>query len=125
MSDKWTAGDLLGTLFAGGINGYALVHLEQMGSGIVGLGLGGIVAFAVATIFSRILSRIFTSSASGSFADVIAIKSWPHLLIWGAINGIAFALLFPYVVTGTATGVLLGAATYYLPNVVTYLLAMN
>lgn len=122
---KWSVMDLFGTLIAGGVNGYALVALQQNGMGMLGLALGGIVAYGVATIIARILTRIVAPSTStpADLMTVLKVEDWPKYIIWGAMNGVAFFLLQPYVGYTMIAGVLLGTATYYLSKILTYLMA--
>jgi len=117
--------DLFNVLIAGAANGYALVSVRAAGSSFAGIALAGIVAYAGATILVRILESVFASHGTKNVTDLLAVKSWPKFLIWGAINGIAFALLAPYVVTGTATGILLGTGTYFLSQILAYLMAIS
>lgn len=119
--------DLVGTLIAGGINGYALISIQQTGVGILGLALGGIVAYGVATIVSRLLGRVFAPSGAtkADLSSLLGVEDWPKYIIWGAMNGLAFFVLQPYVGYGMTAGVLLGTATYYLSHIFNYIISIG
>jgi len=124
MSDDWAASDLIGVLIAGTVNGYVLLRMfESYSDSFLGLALGGIVAYAGAKIIVRLVERVFSSTSNtGGLKDLIAIKNWPHFIIWGAFNGIAFYVLYPMTGMGTMAGVLLGTATFFASNILGYLL---
>jgi len=126
MADTWAATDLVGALIAGTANGYILVNMSNsFNNGMLALFLGGIVAYAGAKIILRIVKMVFMpgTNTNAKFTDLFAVKNWPHFIVWGGINGITFALLYPMVGRGTMGGVLLGTATFFAANIFGYLLA--
>lgn len=126
MADQYGASDLIGVIIAGASNGYILLSMsDRFNNGMLALFLGGIVAYAGAKIILRIVKQVFMpgTSTNASFTDLFAVKNWPHFIVWGGINGIAFAMLYPMVGYGTMGGVLLGTATFFAANIFGYLLA--
>jgi len=118
------AHQLLSFTLSGLANGFLLASLAYSGDyGFLGMLLGGIAGYGLMELTRRVYYRIASPGALVNRLGLLRVTNWERWIIWGALNGTVFYLLYPLLGGSYAAAVAVGLFTVHLYDIAAFIYA--